>query len=408
MTLGRLLLNIAVPAVVLTAAWLLAPRLDQLPPSLAGLKEYGIYAMLGLGLAVSLAFRRGRVVIALLVLALAYVSYAPLANEALVTFRASTVFAALCVFVPLNFAALCLLPERGLFNMHGLRRLSVIALEVIFTWWSVFAVNTGITEWAYEPLHATELFAASPIPQIGLAAIALAHATMVAAWLIRRAPIDLAFAAAALAFGFAMHASAAPHVFAVFTGAGALMFTVAVLQDTFRMAFRDELTGLASRRDLNERMLELGNRYAIAMLDVDHFKKFNDTYGHDLGDQVLKMVAMKIAEVGGGGKAFRYGGEEFAVLFPGRDINSALPHLEALRGAVEGYSLALRATDRPPAAKKTLRHRGAYRAAKSVSVTISIGVAERTDQLAAPADVMRAADKALYRAKRLGRNQVSK
>ena len=174
------------------------------------------------------------------------------------------------------------------------------------------------------------------------------------------------------------------------------------------MAFRDELTGLPSRRDLNERMMGLGRQYVIAMLDVDHFKKFNDSYGHDVGDQVLKMVAAKMAGVGGGGHAFRYGGEEFTVLFAGRDIEHALPHLEAVRGAIEHHQLALRSLDRPAKAKTGRRQRGASRAAQSVSVTISIGVAASNDKLATPEDVLKAADKALYRAKRGGRNQVSR
>ena len=58
----------------------------------------------------------------------------------------------------------------------------------------------------------------------------------------------------------------------------------------------------------------------MAMIDVDHFKKFNDTHGHDIGDQVLKLVAARLAQVEGGGIAYRYGGEEFAVLFPDRPI----------------------------------------------------------------------------------------
>jgi len=75
----------------------------------------------------------------------------------------------------------------------------------------------------------------------------------------------------------------------------------------------------------------MGRRYVIAMLDVDHFKSFNDTYGHDVGDQVLKMVAAKINGVKGGGKPFRYGGEEFTVIFPRRRLAEAIPHLEEVR-----------------------------------------------------------------------------
>jgi diguanylate cyclase (GGDEF)-like protein len=186
------------------------------------------------------------------------------------------------------------------------------------------------------------------------------------------------------------------------------MLIVAMLQTTYGMAFRDELTGLPSRRALNESMMKLGRRYTIAMIDVDHFKNFNDTYGHDLGDQVLKIVARKIMETGGGSKHYRYGGEEFTVLFPGKNMKAAIPYLEELREAIADYKMALRASDRPTRQKSANRTRGAFRAAKAVSVTVSIGVAERTDKLATPGDVVKAADKALYRAKKMGRNQVRK
>ena len=83
------------------------------------------------------------------------------------------------------------------------------------------------------------------------------------------------------------------------------------------------------------------------MADVDHFKNFNDTHGHDIGDQVLKLVAARLAEVEGGGRAFRYGGEEFCVIFDGRTAAQALPHLEAIRASIEDYQMAIRSEERP-------------------------------------------------------------
>ena len=121
-----------------------------------------------------------------------------------------------------------------------------------------------------------------------------------------------------------------------------LMLVAAVAHEAYQMAFRDELTGLPGRRALNERLQRLGRDYVIAMVDVDHFKKFNDTHGHDVGDQVLRLVAGQLRKVGGGGKAYRYGGEEFTLLFPGKSVEQSLPQIEAVRLAIEQYRMQLR------------------------------------------------------------------
>ena len=142
------------------------------------------------------------------------------------------------------------------------------------------------------------------------------------------------------------------------------------------------------------------------MLDVDHFKQFNDTYGHDVGDQVLRMVASQIRRIGGGGRAYRYGGEEFTVVFSGKDKEQARPHLEAVREAIADYPLVLRGKDRPDSAKTGRNRRGQGRRQQTVNITISIGMAERTRDLRDPELVIKAADEALYRAKNAGRNRL--
>ena len=185
-----------------------------------------------------------------------------------------------------------------------------------------------------------------------------------------------------------------------------LMLVVAIAQEAYQMAFRDELTGLPGRRALNERLQRLGRNYVIAMADVDRFKAFNDTHGHDVGDQVLRLVASRLRKVGGGGRAYRYGGEEFALVFPGRDLEHCLVHLEAVRQAVEDYPLQLRdKSNRPKDAERGRLRRGASSAA-SVSVTISIGVAERLITQRSPEEVIKSADQALYSAKSAGRNYI--
>jgi diguanylate cyclase (GGDEF)-like protein len=181
---------------------------------------------------------------------------------------------------------------------------------------------------------------------------------------------------------------------------------VAVLQESHRLAFRDELTNLPSRRALEERLPGLGPIYTIAMVDVDRFKQFNDTHGHDVGDQVLKLVATRLAGVEGGGVSYRYGGEEFCIVFPDRTLDQTLPHLERLREDVEKYRMAVRGGDRPREKDKGMRLRSVRASERTLSVTVSIGAAERDDTLIGPSLVIRAADEALYRAKHAGRNRV--
>jgi len=142
------------------------------------------------------------------------------------------------------------------------------------------------------------------------------------------------------------------------------------------------------------------------MADVDHFKSFNDTHGHDVGDQVLKMVASRLRKVGGGGRAYRYGGEEFTLVFPGRSVEQCLPHLEAVRQAIEGYALQLRDANKRPKDDRQGRMARGHSSTAQVSVTISIGVAERQGDQRSPEEVIKAADQALYGAKKAGRNCV--
>lgn len=180
-----------------------------------------------------------------------------------------------------------------------------------------------------------------------------------------------------------------------------LLLVMALFKRTLSMAYIDELTGLPGRRALNERMVKLGKNYTAAMLDIDFFKKFNDTHGHDVGDQVLRMVAQKIKQVKGG-TAYRYGGEEFCVLFPTTDIELATESLEQVRQSVEDAQMKIRSKKRTKSNKKGRNARGAGGSGEQVSVTISGGIAATRTKT----NPLKAADIALYQAKKQGRNQI--
>jgi diguanylate cyclase (GGDEF)-like protein len=186
-----------------------------------------------------------------------------------------------------------------------------------------------------------------------------------------------------------------------FSSSALLMCLYAILQESWRMAYLDELTELPARRALREKFQKMGGTYTVAMLDVDHFKKFNDTYGHDTGDSVLRMIATKLNRVTGGGTSYRYGGEEFSVVFNGKNIEDAKPHLETLRETIANTAFIINRASRRKTDKKFRNRKN-----RSVKVTISIGVADSNNNVSSPWDVLKLSDKALYRAKSKGRNCV--
>ncbi len=160
------------------------------------------------------------------------------------------------------------------------------------------------------------------------------------------------------------------------------------------MARRDGLTGLLNhatfQQMLRERMrqaLERGDPLAVVISDIDHFKKFNDTWGHQAGDHVLKEVArLWQAVLPDYAVIARYGGEEFICILPGNDLAEALEHAERLRATIESQPLDFEG--------------------RTLKVTASFGVACLSEGAPTAKDLVRLADEALYRAKQAGRNRV--
>lgn len=393
------------PALLLAAAFGGVYLGAFLPPSLAGLTVYGPYIVLAAAAALAVAFGRGCTLFALLTLALACSARQEWLQTGITTPAARALYLALSLGVPFNLALFAALPERGVFNRHAAWRLALILGEVALTAWLAAPDRSQAVDWAWGRFLPFP-FGIGALPQAGAVAAVLGLVAALVAAIVSRSAVSAGCAGAIIAFVVATHVPTATWTFAVFTIAAGLMLAVAMLHDTFRMAFRDALTGLGSRRALDERLAALPRRYAVAMIDLDHFKRFNDAWGHETGDHVLRMVAAQIGNIGGGGKAYRYGGEEFTVVFPGRSAAEAMPHLEALRRRVETYELALRSPERLSRGSRGVRQPGGWKGKAVASITISIGIAEQSGDLPGANAVIEAADRALYRAKETGRNRI--
>jgi len=401
---------IALPAALLVATFVALGRVPLLPAAQRELACYAPYLALSCGLVLSLAFNRGRVFFVLVMLVLFYLVARGYQTQGVTGATPRVLYLCSSLLIPANLCLFCFMRERGIFTHAGRLRLGFLLTQagVVF-WIARFRGDYGaIPELIARPIFHGRLLAGLALPQPVFFCFLVAGLLVSIRALKRRYPIDVAMLGTLVALGITCNRIGTEFVPPLFISAAALLLTIGVLQDSHTMAFSDDLTGLPSRRALNEQVMGLGRSYVVAMLDVDHFKRFNDTYGHDVGDQVLRMVGAKIAAVKGGGKPFRYGGEEFAVIFPRKSLQQATTHLEELRQSIGSYQLWIRGTDRPKEAEPGKAKRsGEGGGGKAVSVTISIGVAASGDEMRSPAEVIKAADKALYRAKKRGRNQVA-
>ncbi|MGH9816784.1 MAG: diguanylate cyclase [Candidatus Acidiferrales bacterium] len=381
---------------ILLAAW--AFQQEELArTAIAPFTVYICFGALGAAAVLSWHFNYGRVFFVVIAAALTvWVLRQPAANE---TQRLAVAF-----LLPLNFALFAWLKERGINSLRGVLRMGFVLAQVV----GVVALETGRAErleaflrWGQAPAAGTWL----PLtPQLAFAAAVIAVAVLV---LLRRTKAEQDLLWVLLAAFAGLHQASRPQALFFYFGAAGLILVYGVLERGHHIAYRDELTGLPSRRALNELLTQVGSHYAIAMCDVDHFKKFNDTFGHDAGDQVLRMVAAKLSRVGGGGRVFRYGGEEFAVVFKGRSMQEVQPLVESLRAAIAESNFTLRRPDRP--AKKpdqAPEPEPDPDPKNSVSITVSVGVAAPSKRHSTPELVLDAADNALYRAKQSGRNCV--
>ena len=329
----------------------------------------------------------------------------------------STVFIAAAVLVPLNFVLIALMHERG-FTISGVAPLGLF----LFVQAVIVAVLGRAEERTSLPARAHHAALAVSWPDYALLAFAAAGILLLIRLLLTRKPADSALLWALASFFLSLRFTGTARISAAYSATAACIFATSIIETSYLLAYHDELTTLPSRRAFNDALLRLQHSYSIAAVDIDHFKRFNDTYGHDTGDQVLRLVAAKLAHVTGGGQAYRCGGEEFVILFPGKTTREVVDHLEQLRVAIQEAEFRMRGSDRRQAPRgpdrRNVRTTGRSRKGDSIrrlaqektpaplSVTVSIGIAHSSADRPSPDLVLEAADKALYRAKANGRNRV--
>lgn len=386
---------------ILLGCYFLVKKIPSFTPPVILVIKYSSYIIFGLGLILSIRFNQGRVFLIILLLTLfqLFLTYYSELSISITTYS-KVLYPLMCMLIPLNILAFSQLKERGIFSLWGKIRISFILIQMFAIYEIATSSDPSIQKllnykFINIPLDKTIMH------QIALLLFFLTLIFFIIKAYVKNSIFEVRLIGVIISVFIALFLISNMLSFSIFLSAAGLILISGIIENSYSMAYLDELTGIPSRRALREDLMKLGNKYVIAMVDIDFFKKFNDTYGHDVGDDVLKLVASNLVQVTGGGKASRYGGEEFTILFPGKCINDVIPHLENLREQVSksGY------TKKSSKAQSSKSKRGS---SSQLFVTISIGVCEKSSKFKNPTDVMKGADKALYRAKKKGRNCVSK
>ena len=386
--------------------------------------DFCYYALFTAGLLLAWRFRSSRIVMVLLTLVLAHRAIDFFSNGRMATIGPGHIaLQMIALLLPINFIIFSVNRERGLSVAALASPLGWLFLESVFVAVICRPGESTSPGFLRAPFLSQHWFGWTTIPQLAWLAFVTAFVVLLIRFLLFRKPTEggllwsLTAAFAGLQFGGVGRAGSG-----YFATAG-LILVASVVENSYLLAYHDELTALPGRRSFNETLLGLEAQYAIAVVDIDHFKHFNDTFGHETGDQVLRMVAARLARVTGGGQAFRVGGEEFSIVFPGKSMKEVVPHLESLRVAIEESKFLVRSVPerrsvargsdrRSPKVGKGRRKTADPRqgelqfAQQEMSVTVSIGVAEKTARTREVEQVIQAADKALYRAKHGGRNRI--
>jgi diguanylate cyclase (GGDEF)-like protein len=386
--------------VVFTIAALLAAQAGTFSATGRLAVEISACAILLAALGLSLQFNRSRMFFALLTLAAAYVGIFALSrlDDPL---KRAVLDGGLCLFLPLDVLVFAFIPERGIVSRYGGLWFGLLAIEFLALWLLAAFPSVLLAHALQVQFVHIGLLTRSDVTQPALLITLLGLLALNDRLLRKHDAESAAFFLALVAVLPVLHHMQLANA-ALFLAAAALGFGYAVIQGSWSMAYLDELTGLPGRRALEEQMRQLGGRYSIAMVDVDHFKHFNDRYGHDVGDQVLRFVAARLGRPSLAGKPFRYGGEEFCLLYGGRELAQVKDELEQVRADIESCRFDLRQGGRRD--EDTGPGDGQP---DMLSITVSIGAAQHGEHLDEPWTVLKAADKALYDAKHAGRNRVS-
>lgn len=364
------------------------------------------YILLSVAVLLCHTFRQGRMAMVSVTMLVAYLVIQVRLQTPLSTGTTLLELSLLAALVPVTCLLVYAFPDTGV-NSKSMF-LYALVLVLIMIWAQLIVSHFhagGFESWSEGLLFTVRDFSKLPFVLV-LYSLCLVGLTAILVLVYNRSIDVVVYSAILLASSTFIFFDVQYISSTMFSLSGTLII-IYVMSASHDMAFNDQLTNIPGRHALEVDMKHLGRKYSMAMVDIDHFKKFNDTYGHDIGDDVLKLVASILKETTGGARAYRYGGEEFTIIFKGKHAEQVEEHLQTLVSEVHNYDMTIRnAKERPDNHDEGIKKRGKNgQSAEVVNVSVSIGLADSTTTKH-PEEVLKLADQALYKAKKTGRNKL--
>ena len=322
---------------LLLAAVLLHGGLLAIPAAAIDFYYYTVFAA---ALVLAWRFHSSRVMFVLLTLLLAHRSLEFFSDGRVVSAGPGHIaFEAIALLVPVNLVLLSVARERGWSVPAITSRLALLFFESVFV---ALICRPGATTspwFLHVGLLNRNLFSWTPIPQLALLAFAVGLAILLVWFVIHPKPLESGLLWSTAAAFIGLQAGGVGRIGSAYFATAGLILLSSIIENSYLLAYHDELTALPSRRAFNDALLSLEAPYAIAVVDIDHFKKFNDSFGHDTGDQVLRMVGTRLGQVTGNGEALSRGRRRILHSLPGQVHERCVTASRDTAGGDSGFSI---------------------------------------------------------------------
>jgi diguanylate cyclase (GGDEF)-like protein len=315
------------------------------------------------------------------------------------------IYHAISFLLPVNLCVFVFMKRRGDMKWQSIWFLGAILLQgcgVAFIYkykslgFGAFLEYSSI-KWA--------LLERIPLSQLAFFAFGIAFVYYLFLYIRTRGVIERSFCWALISIFYALALSKIGPVSSIYFSTAGLIFVISVIENIYVEGFQDELTDLPTGKSMHGILSKLDTGYTVALIEVDNFERLKENHGRRVSKQVLRSLGSKLTRVSGGGKPFRYGSKLFAIVFPGMFLPDTLPHMEKLRQIIKKPGPILQSHKSP--SKKPRRFKRVEILANRVQVTVSIGVAERSDADMSPQQAILKAEKSLGTAKREGHDRMN-